>query len=163
MKLMVLGAGAVGAWIGANLLKAGHDVVFLGRERFADAVHKDGLRAVLPAGEPWHLEDARVLTDVMHAARFGLLDAVVVCVKAYDVEQAIADLKRCPAFAKHTSIIAMQNGIGSEESFSAAFGAGRVIAGTLTSPVSLDVPNAVRLQRDRGGVGLSPLPSGEGR
>jgi len=161
MKLMVLGAGAVGAWIGANLIKAGHDVVFLGRERFADAVHKDGLRVILPTGEPWRLGNTQVLTDVTRAARFGPLDAVVVCVKTYDVEQAIADLKRCPAFAQHTSIVAMQNGLGSEEAFSAAFGASRVIASTLTSPVSLDAPNAVRMQRDRGGVGLSPLRSGE--
>lgn len=161
MKLMVLGAGAVGSWIGANLLKAGHDVVFLGRERFADAVRKDGLRVILPAGEPWRLADVQVITDAAHAARFGPLDAVIVCVKAYDVEHAIADLQPCPAFAAHTVVVAMQNGLGSEEAFSAAFGAGRVIAGTLTSPISLDKSNTVRLQRNRGGVGLSPLFAGE--
>lgn len=162
MKFMVLGAGAIGAWIGANLLKAGNDVIFVGRERFADAVRKDGLRGILPTSEPWRLADVQAMTDVAHAARFGPLDAVIVCVKAYDVEQVIADLKRCPTFTSHTAIVAMQNGIGSEEAFSAAFGAGRIIAGTLTSPVSLDAPNVVRLQRDRGGVALAPLHTGEG-
>jgi 2-dehydropantoate 2-reductase len=77
--------------------------------------------------------------------------------KAYDVSRAIADLKRCPTFSPRAALVAMQNGLGSEEAFAEAFGADRVIAGTLTSPVSLDGPNAVHLQRDRGGVALSPL------
>jgi 2-dehydropantoate 2-reductase len=54
-------------------------------------------------------------------------------------------------------LVAFQNGVGSEEKLAAAFGEQRTLAATLTSPISVEGPAAVRLERLGGGVGLAAL------
>jgi 2-dehydropantoate 2-reductase len=164
MNAMLLGAGAVGCWIGANLMRAGHRVTFVGRQQFVDVASTEGLRAHLPNGQLWHLAGVDAVSSVAEAMQHGPFDAAIVCVKAYSVDDAIRELHFADAqFTADTiRFVAFQNGVGSEEKFVQAFGAQRVIAATLTSPVSLDAPNAIRLEREGGGVGLSPLSAGEG-
>ena len=54
-------------------------------------------------------------------------------------------------------VVPFQNGVGSDEAFAHVFGGANVLSATLTSPVSLDAPSVVRLERARGGVGLAPF------
>ena len=157
MKFLLIGAGAVGCWIGANLMRAGHDVTFVGRSKFVDAVRSDGLRVKLPDGNEWQLQNIAAAISVsaaMHAAPF---DAVIACMKAYAVADALTELRPHADALQSATFIPFQNGVGSDDLFADAFGAERVVAATLTSPVSLEAPNVVRLERARGGVGLAPL------
>ncbi len=165
MRFLLIGAGAVGGWIGANLLRAGHDVRFVGRERFCTAVRADGLRVLLPGGDAWHFSDVLAYTDIRQAVRDAHeapVDAVIACMKAYAVGEAIADLRKNSEALQDAVFIPFQNGIGSDDAFNRAFGAEHVIAATLTTPVSLDAPNVVRMERVRGGVGMA-LPTPKGR
>lgn len=159
MKLLVVGAGAIGQWIGANLLQAGHAVVFAGRAAFAEAASRDGLSVQLPDGAARHLGRVQAHASVAHTANDAPYDAVALCVKAYAVESAMVDLCDAGVLAQDTRVICFQNGLGAEEIAARVAGAERVIAGTLTSAVSLIDATTVKLERAKGGVGLAPFVS----
>jgi 2-dehydropantoate 2-reductase len=164
MKLLIVGAGAIGQWIGANVQRAGAEVVFVGREKFAQAASRDGLHVQLPDGSAWHLPHVRARASVAQAAGDAPFDAIALCVKAYAVEDALREIMAAGVLAPHTLALCFQNGIGAEETVARFVGDARVIAGTLTSAVSLVEATTVKLERAKGGVGLaalSPLPSGE--
>ena len=159
MRFLVFGAGAVGAWIGANLVMARQSVAFVGRPSFVAAVREQGLRVALPGGETWRLcdlEAGTTLDEVLQRAS-APFDAVLLCMKSFALDQAIAELRACADALGAARLVAFQNGIGNEAALAQAFGAQRVLAATLTSPVSLDAPAAVRLERSSGGVGLAAL------
>jgi len=159
MKLLVIGAGAIGQWIGANVMQVGHEVVFAGRARFAEAAHRDGLHVQLPDGDRWHLQNIHAHESISSAMQEAPFDAIALCVKAYAVENAMNELRDANAGAFRHSLICFQNGIGAEESCARLIGADRVIAGTLTSAVSLDGAT-IKLERAKGGVGLAPFKAG---
>lgn len=150
---MILGAGAVGGWIGLNMMRAGHDVVFVGRETFCAATRVAGLTARVPAGAQINLTPivacASVDAAFAHTPRF---DAVALCTKAYGLDAALEALQ--PHNAACSQVICFQNGIGAEARATALFGA-RVIAGTLTSPVSQTGPGVIALDKSTGGLGLA--------
>jgi 2-dehydropantoate 2-reductase len=160
VRLLVLGAGAVGLWLGANLLRAGHRVIFAGRSRFVEAANRDGLSVQLPYGDIWQLDDVAVEDGVAQAMRHEPFDAIALCTKAYDVDAAVAQLRDFMARDSRMRLMCFQNGIGAEESCTAAFGPGCIIAATLTSPVSLESPATIRLERERGGVGMAAMIDG---
>ena len=170
MRVLVVGAGAVGGWIGAHVARAGHQVTLVGRAPFVRAVRAHGLRIELPAGQSWVTRDLRAVETIDEAmqAQDSLhgppYDAVLVCVKAYDVAEVVEALRatesswhRADSTGHAAQIATFQNGVGSEEQFAGAFGAERVMAGTLTSPVAVVAPGVVRLARAGGGAGLAPF------
>lgn len=74
MKIAVIGAGAVGGWFGGNLVRAGHDVVFVARGGTLDVLRAEGLR--LNGGAPITV---RAVGDLSEA---GTPDVVLLAVKA---------------------------------------------------------------------------------
>lgn len=143
-------------WIGANLVMARQGVTFVGRRSFAQAACANGVHVTLPGGETWRLRDVNVATDLAEALA-RTYDAVLLCVKAYALDPAIDELRRCAERLSGALFVTFQNGVGSEEKLAAAFGEQRTIAATLTSPISIEGPAAVRLERLGGGVGLAAL------
>lgn len=172
MKVLIIGAGAVGGWISAHVARAGHQVTLVGRAPFVQAIRAHGLRIELPSDQRWETRDLRAVETIDEAmpAQDNLhgppYDAVLVCVKAYDVAEVVAALRATESAwnradatdpGRAAQIVTFQNGVGSEEQFASAFGTARVIAGTLTSPVAVVAPGVVRLARAGGGIGLAPL------
>lgn len=155
MKLLIVGAGAIGQWIGENLQRSGVDVGFVGREHFVLAALRDGLRVQMPAGDAWHVQPAQAYGTVAAAAKDARFDAIALCVKAYAVEDAMREITSAGVLAPHTRVICFQNGIGAEEAAARFVGNERVIAGTLISAVSLVDATTVKLERAKGGVGLA--------
>jgi len=159
MRFLVFGAGAIGTWIGANLVMARQSVAFVGRSNFVAAVRDQGLRVTLPGGETWRLcdlEAGTALAEVLQRAN-APFDAILLCMKSFALAQAIAELRACAASLGEARLVTFQNGIGSEAALAEAFSASRVLAATLTSPISMEGPAAVRLERLGGGVGLAAL------
>lgn len=159
MRFLILGAGAVGAWIGANLVMTRQAVTFVGRPAFAQAACAQGIHVTLPGGETWRLRDVDVATSLAEALQRPPLtyDVVLLCMKAYALDPAIDELRGVEEKLSGALFVAFQNGVGSEEKLAAAFGQRRVLAATLTSPISVEGPAAVRLERLGGGVGLAAL------
>jgi 2-dehydropantoate 2-reductase len=155
MKLLIYGAGAIGAYIGANLFRAGNEVTFVGREPFVDAVRADGLTVKLPQGGQWHLKPIHACTTLHDALPRGTFEATLLTVKAFAIPRILPELQRFQAVTGQ--IVCFQNGVGAEEKLAAVFGAQRVIAATLTSPVSRVAPGAIALDKLHGGVGYSPM------
>ncbi len=171
MKMLFIGAGAVGGYLGACLARSGHWVTLLGRAPVVSAVRERGLRVSMPTGGSWLTRNARAATTIdevvqdsprLYAPPF---DAVFICVKAYDVDSVIAELRAYETISSADAgagplLVSFQNGVGSEEKFANAFGPERVISATLTSPVSTIEPGWVRLDRLTGGIGVAPLTPG---
>ena len=104
MQVAVIGAGAVGCYYGGLLLRAGHDVTFIGRPAHVDAINAHGLlldtqffRGYLPA---------KAATD---AASLASPDLVLFCVKSADTEEAGRSLAGC--LRPETSVLSLQNGV----------------------------------------------------
>jgi len=115
MQVAVIGAGAVGCYYGGLLLRAGHDVTFIGRPVHVDAINANGLLLDLKTFKG-HLP-AKAATDTTTLAP---PDLVLVCVKSADTEQAGR------ALAGHlrpdTSVLSLQNGVDNSQRLSAVIG-----------------------------------------
>lgn len=159
MKILIIGAGAIGCLVGGKLALAGHDVTLAGRPRFAAAVRAQGLLLHETGG-------AHVVRNVVAAGALAEafaspaahFDAAIVTVKSYDTEGAIAELI---AAAQNVGaplpacVLSLQNGIGNEEVIAAAVGAERVIAGTITTPVIVSAPGVILVEKPNPRIGLS--------
>ena len=154
MKMIVLGAGAIGCWVGANVLRAGGEVTFIGRDRFVAEATQAGLAVQLSNGDAWNFKTLSAANHIEPNVA-AQADAVLLCTKAYAVQEAIRQL---PAALSPTAwLVCLQNGVGTEATVGQTFGAHRVIAATTTTPVSMLSPAAIRVESLRGGIGLAPL------
>jgi 2-dehydropantoate 2-reductase len=120
MRILVLGAGALGLIFGGRAAEAGHDVAFLCRAATATRLREQGLRVRSPFG------DIARRAVVLDRAEPGF-DAVLLACKAYDLEGAIAAL--APAMTGATVVLPVLNGIAHVERLCDAFGAERVLGG----------------------------------
>lgn len=130
----------------------GHSVILLGRPHVAEAIQRHGLTLLRPDG-------LRLATRPHAISDLGAIhsevDAIFLTVKAHDTEAAIAAIQR--KGWRSALLFCWQNGVDGEDRLAVAFGADRVVAGTLTQPVSQVAPGVVRLERAHGGVGLAPM------
>lgn len=157
MKILVVGAGAIGGYVGARMALAGHDVTLLGRQRLADAVAGRGLHLIEPEGESI-VQGCRVVTSIAEAfAQTRRFDLALFTVKTYDTESAIDVLRPCTG--RISRCLSLQNGVRSEDLLSRAFGSVKIAAGTILNPVSMREPGVVVLEKRRGGIGLGEWAS----
>ena len=104
MQVAVIGAGAVGCYYGGLLLRAGHDVTFIGRRTHVDAINTHGLLLDTQSFKG-HLP-AKAATDT---AALTSPDLVLFCVKSADTEEAGRSL--AGRLRPETSILSLQNGV----------------------------------------------------
>jgi 2-dehydropantoate 2-reductase len=122
MRILVIGAGAVGGYFGGRLAEAGRDVTFLVRSRQAQLIHKLGLRIVSPHG------NATVQPKLIRADEIaGSYELVVLCVKAYSLAGAINDF--AAAVGSNTTILPLLNGMRHLEVLAGRFGEDSVVGG----------------------------------
>ncbi|MCS7251507.1 MAG: 2-dehydropantoate 2-reductase [Anaerolineae bacterium] len=151
-QVLIFGAGAVGGYLGAMLSAFGHEVILVGRPHVVKAIQRRGLTLLRPEGLELTTRP-RAIADL--DAIDSEIDAIFLTVKAHDTEAAIRDLQLKEW--RSALFFCWQNGVDGETRLAAAFGADRVVAGTLTQPVSLIAPGVVRLERIRGGLGIAPM------
>jgi 2-dehydropantoate 2-reductase len=168
LHITVIGAGAIGGWVGGRLAQGGHQVTLVGRQSLADAVSTHGLRLHFPVTNdtlPGNgmskvtVKDIQVVTSVADAAAHGPFDLALFTVKTYDTDAAIAEMMS--ADLGRPAILSLQNGVRSEEALAQAFGRERVIAGTELNPISIPQAGTITLEKSRGGIGLAPVAPGE--
>ncbi|KRQ95618.1 2-dehydropantoate 2-reductase [Bradyrhizobium jicamae] len=115
MQVAVIGAGAVGCYYGGLLLKAGHDVTFIGRQPHVDAINAHGL--LLDTKTFNGRLPAKAATDT---ADLVSPDLVLFCVKSADTEAAGKSL--AGRLRPETSVLSLQNGVDNAERLSAVTG-----------------------------------------
>lgn len=155
MKILVLGAGAIGCFVGGCLAATGHEVTLVGRPAPMQKIASAGLTLLRP-DRPAQTVFPQTVTAVVEGE---IYDFILLTVKTPDTATAIEPLLAQPLRLDQTWIVSLQNGIGSEEQLAAAFGPERVIAGTITIPIRFLEPGLIEVSKAKGGVGLASLCS----
>jgi 2-dehydropantoate 2-reductase len=106
MKIAVVGAGAIGGFLGGWLSAAGEEVTFIARGANLDAIAKNGMRVIGEDGVESTSKGARAVRTMREA---GPQDAVLLTVKAHQVAPVAEDLQHL--MSDDTTIVTMQNGI----------------------------------------------------
>jgi len=106
MKIAVVGAGAIGGYLGAKLSLAGEDVTFIARNRNLEAINARGFTLQLEDGSTQHAASVRA---VQACADAGPQDAVLLTVKAHQVRDLLPELRGL--FGAQTMVVSMINGI----------------------------------------------------
>ena len=142
MRVLVLGAGALGRYFGGRLIEAGTaEVAFLVRPARQAALARDGLRIESPFGA-WSGPVATVTAD---EARPGW-DVVLLSCKAYDLDDAIAAIR--PTVDARTAILPVLNGLAHVDRLVGEFGAGQVLGGLAKIQATLAADGTVRHLND---------------
>jgi len=137
MRILVVGAGAIGGYFGARLLEAGRDVTFLVRERRAERLREGGLSVRSPEGD-LTFNDPPILTARDLEEPF---DLILLSCKAYDLQGAIDSF--APAVGPGTAILPLLNGMGHLDALDARFGPGKVLGGQCVIAATLDAQGAI--------------------
>lgn len=122
MRILILGAGAIGAYFGARLQQAGGDVTFLVRPRRMAVLHERGLKVCSPFGNVDFAPQLVLGQDLREH-----FDLVILSCKAYDLDSAMADI--APAVGKHSLVLPLLNGVRHIDILAARFGAAQVLGG----------------------------------
>ena len=132
MRILVVGAGAIGGYFGGRLLEAGRDVTFLVRPRRADELARTGLSIRSRLGDV-DLPRPPVISEDALAETF---DLVLLACKAYDLDGAMASF--APAVGGDTAILPLLNGIRHLDTLQARYGAAAVLGGQCLISTTLD-------------------------
>ncbi|WMS43404.1 ketopantoate reductase family protein [Acuticoccus sp. MNP-M23] len=137
MKILVMGAGAVGGYFGARLQAAGEDVTLVARGAHLEAIRKNGIRLESGLG---NLTQPIAATDT--PADAGPADIVMFLVKLYDTAEAVEAIR--PVVGAGTVVIPFQNGISARGALTEAFGVARVGGGVAYIGAEVEAPGVVR-------------------
>jgi 2-dehydropantoate 2-reductase len=136
MKILVMGAGAVGAYFGARLQQAGEQVVFCARGEHLRALKDRGLTFTSYQGD-----FSIAVTATADPREFAPYDVILFCVKSYDTAAAAHLLKEC--LNSGGTILTVQNGVENETLLVEVFGKDSVMGGNARVGAELVAPGRV--------------------
>jgi 2-dehydropantoate 2-reductase len=145
MRILVVGAGAIGGYFGGRLLQAGRDVTFLVRLRRAAELASAGLVIKSPNGDVTLKDPPTVQADKLDET----FDVVLLSCKAFDLDDAIKSF--APAVGPQTAIVPLLNGMLHMDVLDKKFGRERVLGGLCAIAVTLNDKREV--------VQLAPMQS----
>ncbi|MBA2723846.1 MAG: 2-dehydropantoate 2-reductase [Methylibium sp.] len=106
MKVAIIGAGAIGGYVGAKLALAGEDVTFIVRGANLEAIRKNGIKLIMNDGVEHVASNVKATNDYAEA---GPQDVVILAMKAHQVEAVADEVPKL--FGPDTAVVTMQNGI----------------------------------------------------
>ncbi len=136
MRVLVIGAGALGGYYGACLVRAGGDVTFLVRAGRAEQLRRDGLRVVSPHGD-FAVQPTIILANDLKES----FDVVLVGVKSYSLADAMSQFS--PAVGSYTMILPILNGLRHIDVLAERFGAAQVLGGLANISAGLDAEGRI--------------------
>jgi len=131
LRILIVGAGAVGGYFGGRLAQAGRDVTFLVRPSRAKQLSRDGLRIISPHGDAV-LSPKLISADKIDAS----YDIIFLSVKAYALEAAMNDF--AAAVGPETMIFPVLNGMRHIDILTKRFGEHAVIGGVCLVAAEID-------------------------
>jgi 2-dehydropantoate 2-reductase len=137
MRFAILGSGAVGGYFGAKLARSGQQVTFIARGAHLEAIRAKGLE----------IKSAKLGDFIVRApaesdtAKVGVVDVVIVAVKAYDNTTALPMI--APMIGAHTVVLTLQNGVDSTDQIAAIAGEAYVLGGTTYVATALEAPGLI--------------------
>lgn len=137
LRILIVGGGGVGGYFGARLARAGLPVTLLARGAHLAAIQRGGLHVSSSVeGEYTVKVDA-----VERLVGRGPVDVIVLAVKSFDTEAALAMLP--PVLGDETAVLSLQNGVGNVELVEASVGAARTLGGAAYVFAELTAPGVV--------------------
>ena len=152
MRIVVMGAGAVGCYFGGMLARAGHEVTLVARPVHVEAIRREGL--VIERADGLHRVELAA-TDAPAAVAGA--DLVLFCVKSTDTEIAGETIR--PHLAPSTAIWSLQNGVDNAERLAATLERA-VSASVVYVAAGMAGPGHVR-HHGRGELIVEPGPGNE--
>src|SRR5437667_5429359 len=153
MRILIVGAGAVGGYFGGRLAEAGRDVTFLVRGPRANRLAEGGLTVTSPLG------DFTTPVKIATADRVGgPYDCVLLTAKHYDLDGAIDAIR--PAVGPATAVLPLLNGLVHLDRLDAAFGADRVLGGVAYVGASLLPDGSIRHHNRLSGIAFGERAGG---
>ena len=137
MRILVVGAGAIGGYFGGRLVEAGHDATFLVRPRRAAQLAADGLVIQSPKGNL----TTPVRTITAEALKTPY-DAIILSCKAYDLPSAMEAV--APAVASHAAILPLLNGMAHLDALEARFTPPNILGGQCQIAATLEPDGTIR-------------------
>ena len=132
MRVLIVGAGAIGGYFGGRMLQAGRDITFLVRPRRALELAAAGLVIKSPNGDVTLKNPPVVQADTIK----DKFDAVLLSCKAYDLDDAVKSF--APAVGERTAIIPLLNGMRHLDVLDKKIGASHVLGGLCLTAVTLN-------------------------
>ena len=139
MRIAVMGAGAVGGYLGVLLARAGHEVSLIARGRHLQAIQGSGLHV---RSEHGNFTTRVQATD--HASEIGPVDLVVHAVKTYHNPEAVPMLH--PLLEETTTVLCVQNGVDSWQQVQQTLPPNAVLPGAVYIEASVIEPGVVQQQ-----------------
>jgi len=141
MRILVLGAGAVGAYFGARLLQAGRDVTFLVRAARAHRLAQTGLCIQSRFGDAQLAAPPVLVAGQLPGPSGPPFDLAILACKAYDLDAAMETI--APVLGDSTLILPLLNGVRHMQELDRRFGPQRVLGGLCAIGATLDAQGRV--------------------
>ena len=106
MKIAIIGAGAIGGYVGVKLALAGEDVTFIVRGANLEAIKNNGMKLIMEDGTEHVAKNVKATNSYDEA---GPQDMVILALKAHQVDAVAEDVPKL--FGPDTVVVTMQNGI----------------------------------------------------
>ncbi len=150
MNIAILGAGAVGSYLGGMLATGSTQVTLITTNvAHCDAIKRQGL-AIHSANKVVQVE-----LDCCHPENYtGSPDIIIVLCKAHQTQAALNGIAE--SISEHTLLLSLQNGLGYEQVFSQFVDKSQIMLGNTMAPVERVSPGVVEL-RGRGQTAFNLL------
>ena len=135
-KIVILGAGSIGCWIGGHLIAGGAQVTLIGRERYAAQLAEHGLTLTHFERQPVRCQDVAFKTEADALAGANI---IALCVKSQDTQDAAEQIK---AFAPKAHVVSFQNAIRNPETLRAVLPVENIIPAIVPFNVTPAGPGA---------------------
>src|SRR3954465_12824020 len=161
-KIAIVGAGAVGGYVGAHMVQAGEDVTFIDPwPEHVEHMKKNGLRVTHPQNLPEFTVPVRALhlTEAQQLAKEAPVDIAFVCMKSYDTQWATTMIRQYLSPAGY--VVSLQNCMN-EATIAEVVGWGRVL-GCIASNISVGLVEPGHIHRGglKGGTAHTVYRTGE--
>jgi 2-dehydropantoate 2-reductase len=151
MRILVVGAGAIGGFFGGRLLAAKRDVTFLVRERRAAQLARTGLVIKSKMGDVNLPSPPLVSAETLKQP----YDVVLLACKAFDLEGALTSF--APAVGPETAILPLLNGFAHVEILARRFSKKNVLGGQAALPLTLDAEGRILHLAEMLGISFGEL------
>jgi len=162
MRVLVMGAGAVGLGLASGLRAGGAEVAVVGREATVGALREKGLRRTGVLGDASHAPGEIEAATALESLAGPAADFVLVTTKSFDVEAAARALAAHPGAAvPGAPVVLCQNGWGHADVPAALLGRERVFCGRVITGFRRPAPGHVEVTVHAEPIRIGSLFGGE--
>lgn len=137
MRILIMGAGALGGYLGGLLVRAGEDVAFVARGEHLRALQSRGLQVKSVDGN-----FALPVRAMAQPGERDPLDLIVMAVKTYDVDAAGEAIRS--AVRSETAVLCLQNGVETEDRLGQVLGSEHILGGAVYVSGFVERPGVIR-------------------